>query len=47
MVNVLNVDQPVIGDYTLPESVKFNKWKIVQGVNDGYPILEWQGGTNE
>lgn len=47
MLNVLNEEQLVLGDYTLPENVQFNKWKIVTGVNDGYPIFEWQGGTNE
>ena len=47
MLNVLNEEQLVLGDYTLPENVQFNKWKIVTGINDGYPIFEWQGGTNE
>ena len=47
MLDILNEEQTILGDYTLPENLKFNKWKIVTGVNDGYPIFEWQGGTNE
>ena len=42
MLETLNVEQIVIGDYTLPENVRFTKWKIENNKNDGFPIFEWQ-----
>lgn len=47
MLNVLNEEIILPDDYVLPEEATFCKWKIVEGVNNGFPIFEWQGGTNE
>ena len=47
ILSTLNEEQLVVGDYNVPDNARFSRWKIVEGVNNGFPIFEWQGGTNE